>query len=166
MSINISLPFGVVIGQAILIVTRHHLYFSRRRIVEFLQLKKIMCTVVGIPLVIALTASVCPSISYLKEKIRQEPHQLPPMRVASKLSRFFITLLVGVVCIFADTEITTTLPSNVLGGGRENNGRKLTTAGTYSFAYTGAAQTWYHPTQYGLCMYYILHHSPVQLLLF
>jgi hypothetical protein len=105
-----------------------------------------MCTAVGIPQVLAFVASVCPSISYPKEKEQQRHNRLPPMRAFSKLSRFFSTILGSMVCILANTEIATILPSNVLDGGRQNNRRELTTAVVYSFPYTGAVQTWYYPT--------------------
>jgi hypothetical protein len=68
------------------------------------------------------------------------------MRAFSNLTRFFITILGSMVCILANTEITTVLPWNELDGGRQNNRRELTTAGVYSFTYTGNVQTWYYPT--------------------
>jgi hypothetical protein len=80
-----------------------------------------MCSAVGIPQVLAFVASVCPSSSYPKEKERQKHNRLPPMRAFSNLTRFFITILGSMVCILANTEITTVLPWNELDGGRQNN---------------------------------------------
>ena len=72
-----------------------------------------------------------------------EYHRLPTMRVTSSLPRIILTTFGALVCIFAHAENTTILPPNVLDGGRENHRRELAAAGAFSFAYTGAYQTWY-----------------------
>jgi hypothetical protein len=65
------------------------------------------------------------------------------MRVVSKLPRLFITIMGTMICYFANAEVTTTLPSNVLDDGGYDR-RVLATAGVYSFVFTGAVQSWYY----------------------
>jgi hypothetical protein len=107
------------------------------------QIKRFMCTLVGIPQMLAFFASHCPPVSNLEENDRQRHNQFPSMRVFSKLPRLFITIMGAMICFLANAEVTTTLPSNVLDDGGYDR-RALATAGVYSFVYTGAVQTWYY----------------------
>ena len=88
-----------------------------------------------------LLASLYPSSTYIKKKDRQEYRRLPSLGVASKFPGSISLILGALICLLANVEVIWALPSPE-GGGR-NDRRELAATVTYSFAYTGAFETWY-----------------------
>lgn len=65
------------------------------------------------------------------------------MGVPSNFPRLIIIIFGALVCLLANIEVASALQSNWPEGGVRNDRRELAADGTYSFAYTGAFQTWY-----------------------
>ena len=93
--------------------------------------------------VLVFLTSLHPRNTYIKTKDRQGYQRSPSIRVSNSLSGFVIVILSALICVFANAEITSTLQSNTPEGGVGSDQRELAATGTYSFAYTGAVQTWY-----------------------
>lgn len=91
---------------------------------------------------------------------QQQHHKFCSVRVGGKLSFFLIMILVAMICNLANGEVVTVLPSNRHESSRGNYQRLLATSGPYSFAFTGAVQTWY--SSLFDQAYFTTHHSLVK----
>ena len=95
-----------------------------------------------IPQVLVFLASLRPRKTYLKKKNRLEYQRSPSIRVVHSLSRTVAIIAGAMICLLANANITSTLRSNEPEVEIGSDRRELAAAATYSFAYTGAVQTW------------------------
>ena len=93
--------------------------------------------------VLVFFASLRLENNYLEKKDRHQYQRSPSICVAHNLSRLVIVIIGAVICLSANAGITSTLRSNWPEGEVRSEQRELGATATYSFAYTGAVQTWY-----------------------
>ena len=93
--------------------------------------------------VLVFFASLRLENNYLEKKDRHQYQRSPSICVAHNLSRLVIVIIGAVICLSANAGITSTLRSNWPEGEIRSDQRELAATATYSFAYTGAVQTWY-----------------------
>jgi hypothetical protein len=101
-----------------------------------------MSALVYISQVLLFPASLQPRNTYLKKKDQNEHQRSPTIRVAHSLSRSATFIFGAIICLLANAEITSTLRPNEPEVEVGSDQRELAAATIYSFAYTGAVQTW------------------------